>query len=276
MGSPTVGRPGPSEARRPCVGRAGGRPQQHGARHGRLAALPQFAWTASAARPKIAPAVFARLFEPQQQVSHSSSYGLGFFLQTRSGVLLAEHGGNVPGYTAQVVHVPDRALSLALLTNQDSSPARSDCARAVLGHRREAGSCSATGHVEPTRHAAAEARRRRRGGARPIAPERLAGHYFSSQGGAFEVRSSDSGAICGLQRPAALSAEADRHQHSSILSGLSGFSVRFAESPRHAGTPHRVSAAAAVASRRQHRLSQDRTTPGLPAPRRSMTDPTRS
>ncbi len=35
------GRPaGPSEARRPCVGRAGRRPQQHGARHGRLAALP--------------------------------------------------------------------------------------------------------------------------------------------------------------------------------------------------------------------------------------------
>src|SRR5262249_9676540 len=70
--------------------------------------------------PHIAPAAFARVFEAHQPTGPNSSYGLGFFLETRSGVLVANHGGYVPGYTAEVVHVPERALSFALLTNQDN------------------------------------------------------------------------------------------------------------------------------------------------------------
>ena len=69
----------------------------------------------------IAPAVFARLFERHQAIGPGFDHGLGFFLNTKHGMLMAEHGGNVPGYTTQVVHLPERGLSFALLTNQDSS-----------------------------------------------------------------------------------------------------------------------------------------------------------
>jgi CubicO group peptidase (beta-lactamase class C family) len=184
----------------------------------------------SGGEAKIGPAVFARLFEPQQQVSHSSSYGLGFFLQTRSGVLLAEHGGNVPGYTAQVVHVPDRALSLALLTNQDSSQLGAIAlelfwdlvVKPEIAAPPVTSGPPATPAPKPDGDAAAAAR--------PIPPERLAGHYFSSQGGgAFEVRNSDSGAVAVFsgQPPYPLKPTGI---NLFDLSGLSGFSVKFSES----------------------------------------------
>jgi CubicO group peptidase (beta-lactamase class C family) len=178
---------------------------------------------------KITPAVFARLFEPQQQVSHSSSYGLGFFLQTRSGMLLVEHGGNVPGYTAQVVHVPDRALSLALLTNQDSSQLGAMAlelfwdlvVKPEVAPPAVTSGPPTTPGPKPGGDTAAAAR--------PIPQERLAGHYFASQGGAFEVRNSDSGAIAVFsgQPPYPLKPTGI---NTFELSGLSDFSVKFSES----------------------------------------------
>jgi CubicO group peptidase (beta-lactamase class C family) len=180
---------------------------------------------------KITPAALARLFEPHQQVSHIIQYGLGFFLQTRSGVLVAEHGGNVPGYTAQVVHVPDRALSLALLTNQDSSQLAA-IAQELFWEVVVSPEVATAPSVTPSPPAGTEPRA---GGetatlARPIAPERLPGHYFSSQGGgAFEVKKGDSGTIAVFsgQPPYPLKPTA---VNAFDLSGLSGFSLTFSES----------------------------------------------
>jgi CubicO group peptidase (beta-lactamase class C family) len=179
---------------------------------------------------KIAPAVFARLFEPQQQVSHSSSYGLGFFLQTRSGMLLAEHGGNVPGYTAQVAHVPDRGLSFALLTNQDSSQLGAialelfwdTVVKPEVVAPTVTSSPPATPEPKPVGETAPAPQ--------PIAPDRLAGHYFSTEGGAFDVRNDDSGAVAVFsgQPPYPLKPTGI---NLFDLSGLSGYSVRFAEWP---------------------------------------------
>src|SRR5262249_7877783 len=52
---------------------------------------------------RIAPAVFARLFERHQAIAPGYDHGLGFFLHDKRGTVVAEHGGNVPGSTAQVV-----------------------------------------------------------------------------------------------------------------------------------------------------------------------------
>jgi CubicO group peptidase (beta-lactamase class C family) len=71
--------------------------------------------------PRIQPAVYSRIFEPHQQISATIFYGLGFYLESALGLLISEHGGAWPGYAAQVYHVPERALSFALLTNQDNS-----------------------------------------------------------------------------------------------------------------------------------------------------------
>ena len=112
---------------------------------------------------KVATAAYARLFEPHQQVSRSSSYGMGFFLQTRSGVLLAEHGGNVPGYTAQVAHAPDRGLSFALLTNQNSSKLGAIALELFWEIVVKPEVVPPTVTASPTCHASTEARRDRAG-----------------------------------------------------------------------------------------------------------------
>lgn len=174
---------------------------------------------------KIAPAAFARLFERHQPVSNNIDYGLGFFLQNRSGVQVAEHGGNVPGYTAQVVYVPDRALSFALLTNQDGSALAPIAQQlfwelVVAPEAAPSAAPSPPAGTQPGGKAAPAA---------PIAPERLVGQYFSSIGAAFEVRNRDGGAVAVFagQPPYPLAATAVNVYD---LSGLSGFSVTFAES----------------------------------------------
>jgi CubicO group peptidase (beta-lactamase class C family) len=175
----------------------------------------------------VAPPAFARLFEAHQPVGPRSSYGLGFFLQIRSGVLVAEHGGNVPGYTAQIVHVPDRALSFALLTNQDASQLAAVAHElfwdVIVKPELPAVVGSPADRPQPKLEAQAPAQRG------PIAPERLAGSYFASLGGAFEVKTA-AGGLVGLfagQPPYPLKAT---EVNAFDLSGLSGYSVRFAES----------------------------------------------
>ena len=226
---------------------------------------------------KIAPAVFARLFEPHQQVSHSSSYGLGFFLQTRSGVLLAEHGGNVPGYTAQVAHVPDRGLSFALLTNQDSSQLGAIALELFWDIVVKPEVVPPTVTSSPPATPAAEARRRHRAGATTDRAGSARGPlFFDARRCAFDVTEQRQRRGCRLPRPAALSVEADRHQplrFVRIERLLGEISRNVPVMPgrldaRSCGSHRRIPAATSTFSRR--------TTPGSRAPRRSMTDPTRS
>lgn len=172
--------------------------------------------------PQIAPAVFAKLFEPQQATGRDTAYGLGFVLETKAGVLVAWHGGNVPGFTAHVVHVPERGLSFALLTNQDSSQLGS-IAQELFWELV----------VRPELPVALEMARPRpepapTTPARPIAPDRLVGQYFATQGGTFDVRQVD-GALVAVfegQPPYPLKTSGDNLY---TLSSLNGYSIRFSE-----------------------------------------------
>jgi CubicO group peptidase (beta-lactamase class C family) len=137
---------------------------------------------------KIAPAAYARVFENHLKAGQGM-YGLGIQLETRAGLLLAEHGGNLPGFTAQVVHVPDRALSLALLTNQNESAlaalAKELFWEIVVQPELPA---AATPKAEPAPAPAPPA------AGPPIAPELMVGTYFFAKGGV-ELRKIDTGLI---------------------------------------------------------------------------------
>ena len=175
---------------------------------------------------RIAPAAYARVFESHQQLG-ASAYGLGFFLHTRSGVRIAEHGGNVFGYTAQVTHVPERGLSFALLTNQDFS-SLADIAHELFWETVVKPELPAA--ASPPSGAEAKPAGDSPTPPQPIAPERLIGHYFSSKGGgAFDVAKADSGlaAMISGQPPYPLAPTAT---NTFDLSGLSGYSLAFAES----------------------------------------------
>ncbi len=172
--------------------------------------------------PQIAAPVFARLFEPHQTTGRDTAYGLGFFLETKSGVLVASHGGNVPGFTAHLVHVPERGLSFALLTNQDSSQLGSIAQELfwVLVVLPELPVALERARPRPEPAPAAPAR--------PIAPERLVGQYFSTQGGTFDVRQVE-GALAVVfqgQPPYPLKTSGDNVYS---LSSLNGYSLRFSE-----------------------------------------------
>ncbi|MFL6332415.1 MAG: serine hydrolase [Pyrinomonadaceae bacterium] len=65
---------------------------------------------------------FAELFKPQMKVAGSVSYGLGWFLREWKGHKVAEHGGNIDGFNAQVALMPDQHLGFVMLTNVSASP----------------------------------------------------------------------------------------------------------------------------------------------------------
>lgn len=52
-----------------------------------------------------------------------NGYGLGFFLRDYRGHQLATHTGGLPGYLSRVAMIPELKLGVAVLTNQESSPA---------------------------------------------------------------------------------------------------------------------------------------------------------
>ncbi|HWS86300.1 MAG TPA: serine hydrolase [Pyrinomonadaceae bacterium] len=65
---------------------------------------------------------FAELVKPQMKIAGPVSYGLGWFLREWKGHKVAEHGGNIDGFNAQVALMPDQRLGFALLTNVSASP----------------------------------------------------------------------------------------------------------------------------------------------------------
>jgi CubicO group peptidase (beta-lactamase class C family) len=128
---------------------------------------------------RIAPAAFARLFERH---SADGGYGLGFYLETRRGLLVAHHPGNVPGYTAEIALVPEKALAMALLTNQDNS--------ALAAVAMELFWALVVSPELPHARTAPAAPPPAASGL-PIAAERLVGHYFSNDDLAVEVKQAD-------------------------------------------------------------------------------------
>jgi CubicO group peptidase (beta-lactamase class C family) len=64
---------------------------------------------------------FAELFKPQMKVAGNISYGLGWFLRDWHGHKVAEHGGNIDGFNAEVALMPDQHLGFVMLTNVTAS-----------------------------------------------------------------------------------------------------------------------------------------------------------
>jgi CubicO group peptidase (beta-lactamase class C family) len=67
---------------------------------------------------------FAELLRPNINVNPSGTvkYGLGWFLREWKGHKVAEHGGNIDGFNAQVALMPDQHLGFVMLTNVSASP----------------------------------------------------------------------------------------------------------------------------------------------------------
>ncbi len=65
---------------------------------------------------------FAELTKPQMKIGGLVSYGLGWFLRDWKGHKVAEHGGNIDGFNAQVALMPDQRLGFVMLTNVSASP----------------------------------------------------------------------------------------------------------------------------------------------------------
>jgi CubicO group peptidase (beta-lactamase class C family) len=61
-----------------------------------------------------------------------SHYGLGMDVVTQNGRRILEHSGEVGGFVAENIVIPDDHVALAVLTNQEASNAASEIARAIL------------------------------------------------------------------------------------------------------------------------------------------------
>jgi D-alanyl-D-alanine carboxypeptidase len=64
------------------------------------------------------------------------TYGFGLMADTIGSHRVVNHGGNIPGFAAELIHLPDDSLFVAVLSNTSSAPSgriAQDIARAVVG-----------------------------------------------------------------------------------------------------------------------------------------------
>lgn len=62
-----------------------------------------------------------------------TNYGLGVFVRNTNGHRTLEHGGEVSGFVAENLVLPDDKIAIVVLTNQDASEAASDIGSQVRG-----------------------------------------------------------------------------------------------------------------------------------------------
>lgn len=79
----------------------------------------------------VSEASFAELLKPQMKVAGNVHYGLGWMLREWHGHKVAEHGGNIDGFNAQVALMPDQRLGFVMLTNVSASTLPSAAMEAV-------------------------------------------------------------------------------------------------------------------------------------------------
>lgn len=79
----------------------------------------------------VSEASFAELVKPQMKVGGNIHYGLGWMLRDWHGHKVAEHGGNIDGFNAQVALMPDQRLGFVMLTNVSASTLPSATMEAV-------------------------------------------------------------------------------------------------------------------------------------------------
>jgi CubicO group peptidase (beta-lactamase class C family) len=61
--------------------------------------------------------------ETQNDNTHFSAYGLGWFMTDFNGMKLVHHSGGMPGMISKVLLIPERDLGIVILTNQQSNAA---------------------------------------------------------------------------------------------------------------------------------------------------------
>jgi D-alanyl-D-alanine carboxypeptidase len=91
---------------------------------------------------------YDEMFDPVMlKDGDNSHYALGLFVRNEGGHLAYEHSGEVSGFVSENVVFPNDKAAIAVLTNQDASPAAGGIARAlgplVLGTNTASGSAAA-------------------------------------------------------------------------------------------------------------------------------------
>lgn len=71
-------------------------------------------------RAVISEANWAARYAPQVMVGEDRSYGMGLFIDKSSGVTIASHGGDLPGYHSNMVWLPEFGIGMTILTNSDA------------------------------------------------------------------------------------------------------------------------------------------------------------
>jgi CubicO group peptidase (beta-lactamase class C family) len=83
-------------------------------------------------RSLLTPASYDAFFsDVKLKDGKSTGYGLGVDVGVRNGHRFIEHGGEVGGFVAENLILPDDRIAIAVLTNQEASSAASKIARAV-------------------------------------------------------------------------------------------------------------------------------------------------
>ncbi|HEY4100652.1 MAG TPA: serine hydrolase domain-containing protein [Gemmatimonadales bacterium] len=82
----------------------------------------------------LSPASYAEMEAPTKLKSgKTSNYGLGFSIGTWNGRKIVSHSGEVGGFVAANYVIPETKIAVAVLTNQEASPAAGQIGRAILG-----------------------------------------------------------------------------------------------------------------------------------------------
>lgn len=71
----------------------------------------------------ISAANLEETWEPQVAVSGSTSYGLGWMVETWHGLKVISYGGNTSGFTSEVAFFPEADLGIVVLTNAQAANA---------------------------------------------------------------------------------------------------------------------------------------------------------
>lgn len=56
----------------------------------------------------------------QVQMGEDTAYGMGLVIDTRNGIPVVHHGGNLFGYKSDMVFLPDHGVGAVVLTNSDT------------------------------------------------------------------------------------------------------------------------------------------------------------
>jgi CubicO group peptidase (beta-lactamase class C family) len=69
----------------------------------------------------LSPTVIKKILEPAvsipTNVFENGKYGYGFFIHDQKGATIKEHGGNMPGFIAELILQPDKKVALIILLN---------------------------------------------------------------------------------------------------------------------------------------------------------------